>query len=141
MNWRESLTEFANNERGRPLIWGETDCASLVIRAAEIIMRAPMAVDRGWRDEDQAELSAIHYHAPSVLASAGWQQIPLAHAGAGDIVIDWRRREPLPFLHIGVGSKWLSSDRAAGVVLVPRRMIFAHLSADAAAWRYAGDLA
>lgn len=91
MNWDRRLVEWAESVRGRPFVWGETDCATLVRGAVEAMygpaFLAGIAVpeygtqvgaERAW---DQTGGTA------AVLVLLGAQELPDGERQRGDVLL------------------------------------------------------
>lgn len=112
---RSAVAEFAQCERGRPFLWGSTDCVSLVLRGLTYtghLVPAPTWTDvSGALREYRATGGLVQY-----LRESGWRKVSLSHVSAGDVVV-LPRTNPDGFPGVGlvVGATYLSSDAERGV--------------------------
>ncbi len=130
----EALVSLADEVRGLPFVWGATDCGALFLRALACIDEEGgrhlevLTWADGW-----GALKALQRMTPALLmAEIGATVIDIRDATAGDLVLGWTMHgddaPPIgwPTCHVGVGSLFLSSSQATGVVLLPRSMLVEH---------------
>lgn len=118
-NWDTLLFEWAMEQRGKPYVWGETDCGSLVRSAVGIISGEP-AFAHVWPYRTRAQAGRRLSETggvSAVLLAAGWVAVPLTMAQQGDVLI--MDTEDGPACGVIVARLLLTSDLAAGVQLLP----------------------
>lgn len=136
----EALVDLADRVRGQAFTWGETDCGALFLRALACL------------DEDgQRHLDMITWSTPwgafkalqqtkpaALVEQLGAVRVPIVDAAGGDLVLGWFEDGTtpggLPVCAVGVGSRFLSSRGADGVILMARGLVV-DAGAELAAWR------
>lgn len=113
------LHAFAVAEVGKPLAWGETDCASLVRRGHLVYFGTDLYEGLpSWTTLTGARRAlAATGGVESVLLKRGARAVPLAFAQAGDVVVGGGDDdEGLPFAGLVTGGKVLTATVALGVL-------------------------
>lgn len=120
-DWDDRLFRACDELVGRPFEWGETDCASMVIHALEAMYPPddlPLPMDRPAWATERAALRA--YRATggveAALRAHGAQEVPLAFAQQGDIIIGLDEQGGVPGLAIVVSDAYQVASQADGVV-------------------------
>ena len=134
----EALVSLADSVRGKPFEWGVTDCGALFLRALACLDEDG---DRHLARLTWSSLWGAHKALESttpalLLTQLGAWPVDLVDAAAGDLVLGWIDAPGggLPTCHVAVGSLFLTSSEAAGVVLAARHLVVAH-TAQLTAWR------
>lgn len=118
-NWDTLLFEWALEQRGKPYVWGETDCGSLVRAAACVLFgvdtfeHVEPYTTRAAATKRQNETGGVS----AVLLATGWTEQPLTMAQQGDVLI--LDSEDGPACGIIVARLLLTSDPTNGVQLLP----------------------
>jgi len=87
--WEFSLVEYAMAQRGRPFVWGDTDCFSLARGALEVVYESDPLADvgaYGSASEAGAVLRAVG-HPADALRERGATLVPLGMAQQGDLLL------------------------------------------------------
>lgn len=113
------IREFVQCEEGRPFLWGESDCVSLVLRGLALLGHDVPDPTWSTRREGLREYKAtggLVQH----LRQTGWSRVALSHVEAGDVVV-LPRTNPDGFPGVGlvVGRAYLSSSMERGVHVTP----------------------
>lgn len=118
-NWDTLLFEWAESQMGKPYVWGDTDCASLVRAACRVIFGVDaLSHIKPWT----TRAAALKRHSATggvygALMSADWTEVPLPFAQQGD-VLTWSQ-PALGGAGVVVARQLLTSDPDHGVQLVP----------------------
>lgn len=118
-NWDHKLVRFAEQERGRSYEWGETDCASLVRRAMDIMYgedKFPNAPN--WTTEVGAKraLGKID-NVNQCIIDIGGEDVHKNFRRNGDIVTGIDNNENFPGMGVVVDVEVLTSSPEYGVYL------------------------
>lgn len=119
-NWDHKLVRFAERERGRDYIWGETDCASLVQRALQVIYDEDKFPDApGWTTEIGAKRAIRKVeNVRDYVLNHGGVKADDNFKSSGDIVYGLSNQNGMPGLGIVVDvNKILTSAPNRGVYL------------------------
>lgn len=124
----EALTELGDEVRGQAFEWGRTDCGALLLRALACIdADSERHLELVEYSTAWGALKALEVWTPAAyLEALGAERVPLEDITAGDLVVGSTTLElegarlVLPTCHVGVGSLFLSSSQATGVVFIAR---------------------
>lgn len=99
-NWDVALVDWERLMLGRHFEWGETDCVSVVLAALEVMYAEadrPKLTVPSWSTQIGA-LRAIKKvgNIPQALRDGGAQNVPLAFARPGDIVVGLEPSNGMP---------------------------------------------
>ena len=110
------LLEFMHAEMGRPYLWGDTDCGSLVRRATAVVYGADLFDDvPAWTDRDGAEQAQQATGGVRALMLAmGARMLPLAYAQTGDVVVG-PTEDGFPFAGVVIDRRVFTASPDAGV--------------------------
>jgi hypothetical protein len=137
-NWDFHLVRFAKSIRGKPYVWGETDCASIVLRSLEAVhVESPLSGVGSWTTKTGA-LRALKRESPEItLRAAGAREITRPYASGGDTVL-WPpsgSSDGIPQLGVVVPVGWVvTSYDDIGVV----QMKITDVEDGATFWRHDG---
>ena len=117
LNWDCLAVEWAIQQVGKPFVWGETDCCSLLNRMWEVMYGEPM-FDLTYTSLPEALRFSAHIggvrHA---LTEMGCTTLPLSYASTGDAIV--ADDEPFPTVLSVINDQALLSDDDKPVRLVP----------------------
>jgi len=107
---------WADSMKGRPFVWGETDCIMLAAQAADIIGGSDLASQFAGRYTDETTARALLADAvPShLLAAADWENRTGSIPCRGDILLSQTDEWP-ECAHVVLGRYALSSSPGHGV--------------------------
>ena len=117
-NAENLLVLWGEAQRGKPFIWGQTDCGSLVIKAAKILYGKPVFDISEYQDKKEAatvikEIGSYE----EFLGEYGAMQTDFTHMSAGD-VLTGRIRNDWPTAMVALRQRFvLSSEEERGVFL------------------------
>lgn len=120
-DWDMRLHRAVDELVGEPFRWGETDCASVVIRAVEAIYPpddVPLPRDQPSYDDEGAALRA-HAETGGVgpaLEAEGAERVPLAFARSGDVLVGLDPQGGVPGAAVVVGPRYVVASERDGVV-------------------------
>ena len=123
-NWDNAVVKWATTQRGRPFVWGQTDCVSLYRNALQVMYGEPIGPGLTYHSLPSAlAASAECGGIRKVLLELG--AVPLesaAYANTGDVLIDVLRdgdafESTLPV----ITDKIMFADPEGVIVLVPLR--------------------
>lgn len=89
VNWRVALVEYAERMRGRPYVWGDTDCAALAADCVLICSGVDIVDEIGrWVGPREALRRAATLTDPSQpLVDHGALSVPQSRVQTGDVVV------------------------------------------------------
>jgi hypothetical protein len=126
-NWDLALHRWATAQAGRAFDWGQTDCATLTLRALSVMYVKPLLVlDPVW--ESSAGALRIIGERPGIIVNIlrgqlKAQPILPAFTSIGDILL--LPGAPLPHLYVHLGRYVLATDPVRGVHLGPAAELLA----------------
>lgn len=116
LTWERRLVEWADSVQGRPFVWGETDCASLVVQALSLLGH-PAAVP-GYHTVSAARRVLAGLDPATVLRDLGAVEVGIAFAQSGDVHLgEDPETEGLPAVAVHVAGVWVTSSQGRGVHL------------------------
>lgn len=124
MNASVELVKLARSLRGEELVWGETDCATLVRRAARTLYGEDRFAHVGnWTTLRGAARVFRRLSVEDCLRGARMHEVGVAYATTGDVILRPNLdADELPrFAVMLTGGKALVSTREDGVCAVPAR--------------------
>jgi len=123
-DWRTRLIAWSAEQVGKPFVWGETDCASLVRAALMECFGKDVTGVPTWRSKRGAANVLKKYPPLEVLGWLGAEKRTVAFARAGDVV-SLPDTDTLGDVALGVwiDGACLVSTQKGGVQLVPAAQI------------------
>lgn len=120
-NWDLALHRWSNAVVGRPYVWGETDCGSLVREAHALMFGTEIFGVKPYSTRRQA----LYRHkatggVQAVLEAHGATEVPMAFAQQGDVLIE-ALGDGLPACGVVVGRYVIWATVEDGVVRYPLR--------------------
>src|SRR4051812_39369367 len=91
LNWDVQLAVWASAQRGRPFIWGETDCGTLVREAHRVMYGEDLYGFLGeWTSPVAAgRILAERGGFSGILASLDAELVPIGLVQSGDVLVAW----------------------------------------------------
>lgn len=124
LNWSDDLVRWARDEIGKPYVWGETDCGSLLRRGLAIVYGQEIGEVPAYDSLSSAyRVSEAIGGLRAVLHRLGAEPIGLKFATTGDVILsdDWPAEDhPLDSGCLCLGPTILTGDPVVGVVVVDR---------------------
>lgn len=101
-NWDVELVRWADSRRGRPYVWGHTDCGSLVRQAMAVVLGGEPFPDLPvWEDADEAKAALRTLGGFSrAMQAVGAHEVPPSFVQSGDLAVT--PSEPLHPAHLAV---------------------------------------
>lgn len=120
-NWDIALHQWAADVVGRPYVWGETDCGSLVREAHALMYGVDLFHVKPYTTRRQA----LYRHnstggVEAVLREAGAVDVPVAFAQQGDVLCE-AEGDGLPACGVVVGRSVIWATVEDGVARTPLR--------------------
>jgi hypothetical protein len=123
LNWDVNATLWAIDQVGKPFVWGETDCVSLLRRMLAVMYGEPVGPPLAYHSLNSAidvsrELGGVR----KVLTDLGAVPLDLiAYANTGDVLVDVRRAGDDPFEPVlpVITDKFLFTEPDGLVQLLP----------------------
>lgn len=129
LNWDVLATKWAIEQVGKPFVWGETDCVSLMRQMAEIINGEPFGTHRYTSLRGALDVQEATGGICQALRDAGAVEIRRSYATTGDVIV--ADDEPFPAVLLVITDKALFADHDQGVRLIP----LSSVSPDATVYR------
>lgn len=121
LDWRTRLVDWGLALRGRPFVWGQTDCATLARQALVLCFGRDLTVHVPlWHSAREAAEILKQHPIVDELKALGAEERPLAFARAGDLVL-MEETDDIGGVSIGVvidASAVVASSTVDGVQLV-----------------------
>ena len=116
LNWDVHVTTWAIAQRGRPFIWGETDCGSLTREGHRVMYGRDLYEDIGsWLTAYSASRILVEHHGfGAILRSRGALAVPYHSLQTGDVVLG---DAPGRAAALVVAGRLLIADEEGGVLL------------------------
>lgn len=121
-NWDVALITWATSVIGQPFKWGQTDCASLVRTACEVMYAADLFPDVGRYDTHAGAMRALAYTGGvrQSLRLVGATIQDVKYAQTGDIVLGpGHAGEPTESAFVVIGKVMLVTNMGMRVDLAP----------------------
>ena len=118
ITWEIDLVDWANRMRGKPFVWGETDCASLGRQMVLLLTETDPAPEVTYHDLRSAQTYLKAHSLAMWLDRAGAVVVPegYAFAQSGDILVGKDRDHPgMPGCAFAAGGKWVVVSVEQGV--------------------------
>jgi hypothetical protein len=134
--WEFRLVAYANSQVGRPFVWGETDCYSLVREALECVYDADLLPHIIYTSKAKATTAARAFPQPgAALSDFGAVRVPLPNAQSGDVLLmpgDDGLGLPRFAVVVDGRGRVLTSDPGAGAEVLRA----SNIPPDSTAWRW-----
>jgi hypothetical protein len=125
------LLQWANDTRGQRFEWGNVDCITIGLSAAEIITGRELSIPVEWHDEASARAAMARLLPSAWLVANGFKRLERWQAQGGDILLAPSDEFP-ECVHIHLGKHALTASPAHGVGYVRTADV---LAVATGAWR------
>lgn len=120
--WEVDLVAWAEAARGKPFIWGETDCVSLARQAVRAVYGEDPAPDLAYNSLREAMAVLAERDLPTRLGAAGFMLVeggPIFAQNA-DLVVGADPETPnFPAVAVHVAGRWVVTSPERGVEIGP----------------------